>query len=225
MDRRNASGTVQSPEDHGDESVAPRPVSPFLRFGDADMIDLISDYPLAWLCPVGSGDATLPSLLPLLPEVDGDGRLVGLIGHMAKRNPLHGALSRYPAVLVLFTGPQAYVSPGLVADPAWAPTWNYAQLRIKGTIAFKPEGGHAALAMLVEAMDRAEATGWTAAQMGDRYPAMEQAIIAFHIAVTAIEGKFKLGQDESPERLGEILAGHPDPALVRWMKRFNPGRF
>ncbi|GAA0316640.1 hypothetical protein GCM10009087_28840 [Sphingomonas oligophenolica] len=224
MDRHETNQAEQLPGDAGQPPVPP-PASPFLRFGDADIVDLIGDYPLAWLCPAKGGDAGLPSLLPLLPEIDADGRLVGLIGHMAKRNPLYAALSGDPAALVLFTGPQAYVSPGLVTDPAWAPTWNYAQLRIAGTVAFDPERGHEALAMLVEAMDRHAGSGWTVAMMGERYAPMEQAIIAFHIAVTRIEGKFKLGQDESPERLREIVAGHPDPALVAWMERFNPGRF
>lgn len=203
---------------------ADRPArSPYERFADRDVADLIRDYPLAWLCPAG-GDARLPSVLPLMAETDADGRLTTLVGHMARRNPLVAALTADPAVLILFTGPQAYISPAYVSDRTWAPTWNYAQLRIAARIRFEPDGGDAALSLLTAAMDHDPVSGWTPADMGARYRRMEQAIIAFRADVTRVEGKFKLGQDERPETLREILGRHPDAALVRWMCRFNPGR-
>jgi len=198
-------------------------VSPFERFSDADVADLIREYPLAWLCPRNAASAA-PSLLPLLAETDDEGHLVALIGHMARRNPLVAGFSGDQAALILFTGPQAYVSHAQVSDPSWAPTWNYAQLRIEATILFQPEGGDEALRLLVEAMERDQPTGWSAAQLGERYRPMERSIIAFRAEVTSVNGRFKLGQDETPARLKEIVARHPDAALVRWMRRFNPRR-
>ena len=206
----------------GGEVTAGR-TSSFTSFADSDVTDLIAEYPLAWLCPRGPAPLA-SSLLPLLAETDAGGKLTTLVGHMARRNPLFALLQATPDVLILFTGPQAYVSPGLVSDPAWAPTWNYAQLRIEARIVFDPEGGDAALAMLVAAMDREERTGWTRDRMGARYRPMEQAIIAFRAQVVGVAGTFKLGQDEPPARLREILAGHADPALLRWMRRFNAAR-
>jgi transcriptional regulator len=201
----------------------PTGVSPFEIYSDADTVDLITEYPLAWVCPSGA-DPALPTLLPLLVETDGAGRPIALIGHMARRNPLFAALEANPAMLALFTGPQAYVSPGLVSDPNWAPTWNYAQLRIAARVTFQPEAGGAAIQQLIDAMERAQPTGWTTATMGARYGTMVEAIIAFRAEISSVEGRFKLGQDEKPDRLGEILGGHADAALVRWMRRFNPGR-
>jgi transcriptional regulator len=191
-------------------------------YSDADVVDLIGEYPLAWVCPSGL-DPGLPTLLPLLVETDAAGRPVALIGHMARRNPLFPALQANPEMLALFCGPQAYVSPAAVSDARWAPTWNYAQLRIATRISFQPDGGGAAIQRLVDAMERAAPTGWTTAMMGERYGPMERAIIAFRAEIVRIDGRFKLGQDETPERLREILSHHPDAALVRWMRRFNPG--
>ena len=197
--------------------------SPFERFEPRDALDLIGEYPLAWLCPA-NGDARLPALLPLLVEADGEGRAAALIGHMARRNPLHHALSADPRALILFTGPQGYVSPAHVSDPDWGPTWNYAQLRIEAEVRFVEDGGDAALARLLDAMERAEPTGWTPAALGARYRPMERAIIAFRAEVKRIEGRFKLGQDERPEMLRDIVERHPNAALTRWMRRFNAGR-
>jgi transcriptional regulator len=97
-------------------------------------------------------------------------------------------------------------------------------VRIEARITLEPAGGDAALLELVEAMDAEERTGWRPADVGPRYRAMEQAIIAFHADVTRIEPRFKLGQDENVETLREILDRHPDPMLVRWMRRINRKR-
>lgn len=201
---------------------ASTPRSPFDIHADRDVIDLIGEYPLAWVMPRAS-DAGLPSLLPLLAETDETGRLAALVGHLSRSNPLASALERDPHALILFTGPQAYVSPAMVSDPGWAPTWNYAQARIEGHVRF--EGmAHEALAMLIAAMEHQQPTGWTSEAMGPRYAPMERAIVAFRVEVTRIEGRFKLGQDERPERLREIVERHPDAALVRWMRRMNAAR-
>ena len=190
---------------------------------DADIAALIADYPLAWVLP-RCADAGQPHLLPLLARTDDAGRVTTLIGHMGRRNPLVRAFEASPEALILFTGPQAYVSSACVANPRWAPTWNYAQLRIEATVLLEPDGGDAALLALVEKMDAEERTGWRPTDVGPRYRAMEQAIIAFRAEVTRIEPRFKLGQDEPLGTLREILAAHSDPALVRWMRRVNRKR-
>jgi transcriptional regulator len=194
----------------------------FDRYAEADVLDLIREYPLAWVCP-SQGSAMESTLLPLLAETDGTGRLRSLVGHMARRNPLFGTLSANPHALILFTGPQAYVSPAYVSDPTWGPTWNYAQVRIEATVRFDPDAGDEALSRLVSAMEHDMPSPWTPDKMGARYRPMERAIIAFRAEVTDRQARFKLGQDEKPERLREILVSHPDATMVRWMRRFNAG--
>jgi transcriptional regulator len=160
----------------------------------------------------------------MLPDLDAEGRVVSLLGHMARRNPLLAALETQPKATLLFTGPQAYVSPGLVSTPTWAPTWNYAQVRIEADIRLRPDLGHEALERLTRVMDVDSGTGWRPRDVGDRYDAMEWAIVAFEADVTSLTAKFKLGQDESDQSLAEILASHPDPVLTRWMRRMNARR-
>ena len=196
--------------------------SPFTRFSDRDVVDLIAEFPLAWVCAAGAGPSPA-SLLPLLAETDADGRPTGLVGHMARHNRLYPAFQADPRCLVLFTGPQAYVSPELVTNRRWAPTWNYAQLRIAGELRFAVDGD-IALSMVVEAMEDGRARPWRIEEMGDRYDMLKKAIVGFRISIATLDGRFKLGQDEPATTLRQIIAGHPDPALVRWMKRFNAAR-
>lgn len=197
--------------------------SAFTRYGTRDVLELIAEYPLAWVT-AADGDGDHASLLPLMSEVDEEGRLTSLLGHMARINPLYERLSADPRVLILFQGPHGYISGSWMRDRRWVPTWNFAQLRIEGTMRFAPDEGDAALATLVNAMERGRENPWRVEEAGARYGAMERAIIAFHIEVRAVHGRFKLGQDERPEVLAEILARVCDPNLARWMRRFNPGR-
>jgi len=197
--------------------------SPFEIYSDADIVDQIREFPLAWICAVG-GDPLQSTLLPLLPETDSQGRLRTLLGHLPRRNPLFQALTSDARAYVLFTGPQAYVSPACVSDPAWAPTWNYAQVRIEATVRFNENGIDEALHALTDAMEAREPTGWTPEAMGARYSTLSRAVVAFRAEVNRHQARFKLGQDEKPERLREILERHSDPTLVRWMRRFNAGR-
>jgi transcriptional regulator len=195
----------------------------FDQFDDNDVRDLIGEFPLAWLC-AADGRADHASLLPLLGAYDARGRLTDLIGHMARRNPLFDVLTASPRALILFRGPEGYVSPEHAGKRDWGPTWNYAQLRIEADVAFEPDQTGAALDMLVDAMEHDRAAPWQARELGERYPKMKQAVIAFRARVTKLTGTFKLGQDEQTETLRAILANLPDPSLVVWMRRFNRER-
>lgn len=186
----------------------------FERLTTDDVRDLIAEFPLAWLVARGQAEA---SLLPLLGEYDAEGRLVSLLGHMGRRNPLHARLSATPSATILFTGPQGYVSPDHAERRNWGPTWNYAQLTVAAEVAFLPDDGPFALETLTRAM---EGDRWTHHELGSRYDGMAAAIVAFRASVTGLVGRFKLGQDETPAVFEAICRNHPDPALVRWMRRF-----
>jgi transcriptional regulator len=140
---------------------------------------------------------------------------------MARRNELFTALSEAPRALILFQGPQAYVSPEHAGGREWAPTWNYAQLRIDAEVEFLPAETAMSVEVLTEAMERGRDAPWEVPEIGPRYDGMLRAIIAFRAKVTRVSGRFKLGQDETRPIFRNIVANHPDAALVRWMQRFD----
>lgn len=200
----------------------PPTASIFEQFSDADVLALIAEYPLAWVTPE-NGDSLAASLLPLVAHKV-DGKLVHLVGHLARSNPLAQILQTQRKATLLFCGPQDYVSPALVSQPRWAPTWNYAQLRIEAEILCDtPEIGEA-LQQLTDVVEDGNAPPWQIAQMGDRYHGMSRAIMSFTCIPKRLEGRFKLGQDENHATLNEILTRHPNGPLVAWMKRLNAGR-
>lgn len=198
-------------------------VTLFERFENADVKALIEEFPLAWVS--GGPAATLDaSLLPLVGVYDGEGRLVEMIGHLMRSNPLYAALEQDPRATILFTGPGAYVSPEHAGKRDWAPTWNYAQLKIGAEIRFDDALTEPSLQILIDAMEAARAEPWSVDELGARYQSMLRHIIGFRATVTGLSGKFKLGQDEKVETLHNILDALPDAATTAWMRRFNQGR-
>jgi transcriptional regulator len=179
---------------------------PFALYDDDDVCDLIREYPLA---------------LPLLGEYDCGGSLTHLLGHIPRSSPLVEPLSRDGRALVLFQGPQAYISPDQAGVRNWAPTWNFAHLRIDTELQFLPEETGNAIVTLVTAMERDRPEPWTIAELGERYAQMEPRVIGFRAKVLSVNGRFKLGQDETPEVFESILRSLGDTPLAHWMRRFS----
>lgn len=177
----------------------------------ADIARLIAEYPLAWV----SSPSLHASPLPLIAETGPQGEVTALFGHCARANPLVADFRDDPRGLILFSGPQGYVSPALLSQPDWAPTWNYAILRFKVEVTFVELETDDAIQRLVAKM---EGDRWSTDRVGSRYHAMLERIIAFRARVVSAEHCFKLGQDEGETGLAEIVAGHPDRTLAAWMK-------
>lgn len=161
---------------------------PFEPRDAADIAQLIADYPLAWLV----SRAFHASQLPLIADFRAD-----------------------PHGLILFNGPTGYVPTALLSRPDWAPTWNYAVLRFTVEVEFIGDETRDAIEQLVAKM---EDGAWSTASLGARYEAMLDQIIAFRAHVRSAEHSFKLGQDESAEGFAEIIAGHSDRTLAKWME-------
>jgi transcriptional regulator len=188
---------------------------------EADLLQLIEEYPLAWVVSVGSsGYGATP--LPMLAEPRPDGKIASFLGHFALSNPHVAMLRSAPQATVLFMGPQGYISPELVTKPGWAPTWNYAVAQFDVQIELLPGENARALEKLVYWMERDRQVPWTIARMGDRYDLMVKQILAFRAHVRRARGRFKLGQDETPQTRTEVLKKLGNADLVRWMADFNP---
>lgn len=189
----------------------------------AQVAALVRACPLAWVVSGGTGGfAATP--LPLLGEVDESGAVVALFGHFARANRQVATLEREPAATILFQGPQGYIPPRLVSNPQWGATWNYAVARFDVDVRFVPDETEASVHRLAAAMEQDQPVPWTPDRMGDRVAQMLPHIVAFRAKVRTTEARFKLGQDEEPATLQEIVAGLDDLALARWMAEANAFR-
>ncbi len=195
---------------------------------DEQVLRLVLEHPLAWvICIDPSGFRATP--LPLRPRVGADGRIVALEGHMARSNAQFAALQRDARALILFSGPQGYISPSWVSNRTWAPTWNYTIVQFLATIAFDetPARLDAHLHDLVEAMEHGRPGAWHPSEMGARYETLKRMIVPFEAKVVEQRAKFKLGQDETDAVFAEItdaLGRSGSDALLAWMRELNPTR-
>lgn len=198
-------------------------LSPFAKWTDRDVVDLVAAYPLAWVVSATPKFTATP--LPILLETDASGQPVSLLGHFAKSNPQVEQIRANPTTLFLFSGPQSYVSPGLLTTTRnWGPTWNYATARVVADVGFDEQLNDEALEKLVTKMEYGRREPWTRSELGPRYERMKRAIIAFRAPIIGIEARFKLGQDERDEVFADIISGFAESDLANWMRRFIPNR-
>lgn len=192
----------------------------FVPRDGADVAALVEAYPLCWIVSAGpAGQAATP--LPLLVERDADGGVAALFGHFALSNPQVALLRQDPKAMILAMGPNGYISPRLVSNPTWGPTWNYAATRFDVDVALVPEENDSALRRLAAFVERDAAEPWTVEKMGPRYADLSRYIVAFRATVVAEQARFKLGQDENPATRAEIVAGLSDRTLADWMTWAN----
>lgn len=194
----------------------------------AEVLRLVLEHPLAWVVSDAGGEFRAAPL-PLRPRIAADGTIEALEGHLSRANPLCAALQSDARALILFSGPQGYISPSWVSNRTWAPTWNYAVVQFLVTVAFDeaPARLDAHLNDLVDAMERGRPGAWKTSEMGARYESLRRLIVPFGAKVVAQRAKFKLGQDERDAQYREIadaLGQHGPAALLAWMRELNPGR-
>ena len=200
----------------------------FAPKSDEQVLRLVLEHPLAWVVSIDEG-AFRATPLPLRPRVGGDGRIEALEGHFPRAHAQRAALQRDARALLLFTGPQGYISPSWVSDRTWAPTWNYAVAQFLVTIAFdeSPARLDAHLNDLVGAMEAGRPQAWQARELGARYDTLARRIIPFEAKVLEQRVRFKLGQDERDAIFSDIteaLGRSGQDGLLAWMRELNPGR-
>jgi transcriptional regulator len=159
------------------------------------------------------GEAGLvASHLPLLLDADA-GPHGQLLGHMARANPQWRGVRG--EVMVVFSGPHAYVSPSWYEEPGTVPTWNYVAVHAYGTfhVVEHPEGLLDILRRLVLTYESPRSEPWSFDESEPQIQRMLKAIVGFRIEITRLEGKWKLNQNHPEERRRRVvraLTARPD---------------
>jgi transcriptional regulator len=155
-----------------------------------------------------------------------------LYGHLAKANPQWKTLGAKEA-LVIFQGPDAYISPSLYAAKAEhgkvVPTWNYLAVHVYG----RPQvftDPQRLLRVVTDLTDKHEArrpAPWAVSDAPDDYiQKMLNGIVGFAIPIERLEGKRKLNQNRSAEDITGVsngLAASKDPTDQEIARLMSPG--
>lgn len=160
------------------------------------------------------------SHLPLLLDRS-QGSNGTLYGHFARANRQWQDLANGAEALVVFAGPDAYVSagyyPSKADDPRTVPTWNYVAVHAWG----KAEVYHDAerlleiVRRLSDRHEQGQANPWSVDEAPADYMAgMLKAIVGFALPIERLQGTRKLSQNRSAidiEGVRTRLGDSPDP--------------
>lgn len=163
---------------------------------NGDLIfELIDLFPLGLLITTSESKVSL-SHLPFLFEREyaQNGRL---LGHFAKANPQWRELEDIDEAIVVFSGPNSYVSPSWYHLES-VPTWNYSVVHIYGkpTIIHDRGEKREVLDKLTDRHESSSIEPWRSDFDSPIQSKMLEAVVAFEIVVTKVEAKFKLSQNK-----------------------------
>jgi transcriptional regulator len=143
-----------------------------------------------------------------------------LYGHLAKANPQWKTLGAREA-LVIFQGPDAYISPSFYAAKAEhgkvVPTWNYLAVHVYGRaqVFTDPQRLLRVVTDLTNKHEARRPAPWAVSDAPDDYiQKMLNGIVGFAIPIERLEGKRKLNQNRSAEDITAVskgLAASQDP--------------
>jgi transcriptional regulator len=174
------------------------------------LLSLMESHPLgAWVC--GGQGGLIANHVPFLLDRS-RGPNGTLIGHVSRANPVWRELGATTPSVVMFRGPQAYITPGWypghAAHGQVVPTWNYVVAHAHG-VARAVHDRDWLLGMLNRLTNTHEAqhpAPWRAGEAPATYiDQLMRAIVGIEIPIDRLEGKLKASQDEAlPDRLGTV---------------------
>lgn len=151
----------------------------------------------------GTGGTLHASHLPVQVTVGAESLVLDM--HMARNNAQWQEFFD-EEVLVIFTGPHAYISPRWYEQKERVPTWNYTAVHAYGVPVIVADRGrkHASQRRLVAAMDPQWLPKFDA--LSETYiSGMLEGIVNFEIPVARIETRWKLSQNRG-RREQELIA-------------------
>lgn len=170
---------------------------PYFKEEDQQVVlDLIEQYPLAFLTGSFLSGEQVATQVPVI-LVEREGALY-LQGHIMRNTDHHKAMMENPNALLVFTGPDCYVSASWYSNPQMGSSWNYMSVQVKGSVRFM------STEELVDFMrrftlkfEKGNTTSPTIFDnLTDDYTSrMMPAIAGFEIKADRIENVFKLSQN------------------------------
>ncbi len=162
---------------------------------------LIQRYPLATLVSIGSNGLEA-NHIPLY-LVPGEGPQPVLQGHVARANPLWQEASPDGEVMVIFQGPQHYISPSWYATKAGTdkvvPTWNYAIVHAHGPLQVRddPDWIRQQMVALTAQQERGLTQPWHVDDApSDFTERLIGQVVGIEIPISRWVGKWKVSQNQ-----------------------------
>jgi transcriptional regulator len=137
-----------------------------------------------------------------------------LRGHIARANPLWKDYLADSEALLIFQGPQAYISPSFYPSKQETgevvPTWNYAVVHAHGTLRFVQDAEwlHALVVRLTDAHEASRRAPWKVGDAPLPYiNKMLSLIVGFEFSIARLTGKWKISQNHPAANRQGVVKG------------------
>ena len=174
--------------------------------------DLIRAHPLGLLVTAGPG-GLMANPIPFLIE-PASGERGMLRAHLARANPQGRELEGVGECLVVFQGPQDYVTPSWYATKRETgrvvPTWNYATVHVWGRPRVVDDEAwlRRQIGDLTRLREGRRAEPWSVDDAPEAFVAAQvKGILGLEIPIARIEGKWKVSQNRPEADRAGIVAG------------------
>ena len=157
------------------------------------VIAFMKENPFAVITGFGE-EFPVATHIPIAIEIRDD--KLYLLGHMMKNTDHHKAFEKNEHVLVIFNGPNTFVTANWYTDPKVGSTWNYLTVHAKGKIMFTDEAGTYRAVKAISDKYVGKGTAASFDQLSEEYISkMVKAIVGFEIEVISMDNVFKLSQN------------------------------
>ncbi|MGH9575527.1 MAG: FMN-binding negative transcriptional regulator [Candidatus Acidiferrales bacterium] len=178
---------------------------------------LIRAHPLATMITAGAG-GLLANLVPfILVDVGNNGTLRC---HVARANDQVEALRAGAGTLVVFQGPEAYITPSWYASKKEhgrvVPTWNYVVVQVRGMPRLMEDSAwiKEQISHLTSIHEGQRAKPWAVTDAPESYiEGQIKAIVGVEIPIATIEGKWKASQNRPETDRHSVEEGLRQEAL------------
>ena len=174
--------------------------------------DLIRAHPLGLLITAGPG-GLMANPIPFVLDAAASERGT-LRAHLARANPQWRDLGAVEECLVVFQGPQAYVTPSWYATKQETgkvvPTWNYATVHAWGRPQIMDSEGwlRSQIDALTAQKEEPRALPWQVADAPEAFVAAQiKGIVGIEIPIARIEGKWKVRQNRPEADRAGVFQG------------------
>jgi transcriptional regulator len=156
----------------------------------------------------GQRAAHVPCLLDPVHDAGGAGEQLVVIGHTARADPVVSALLSGQEVLVVFQGPNGYISPAWYGEDPSVPTWNFIAVHVRGIPELLEGGeGFSVLERTVEHFEAARDDPWELGGDALAYARrLAHETAPFRVRSAAVQAKAKLSQDKPPRVQDRVIA-------------------
>ncbi len=178
------------------------------------LFQLMQNYPLGTLITIEEDGINANHIPFEIIRPNAEAPFGMLRGHVARANPVWENLNVLHEALIVFQGPQAYITPTWYEEKQLSgkvvPTYNFAVVHAYGRLQIKDDAQwlHQHLEHLTDQQERQQTTAWKVDDAPNDYvQKLMSAIVGIEIPLTRVSGKWKTSQNRSQQDRINIAAG------------------